>query len=432
MMQFLERKAKAMDRQTAVTIASVAFGLVLLVWAGLTNYLLFHTAVEGFSVVVAALVCVLACTTHKYSGDDLLLFVGQAHMVIGVLDFLHLVAYQGMYVLVQSCANTATQLWIVGRYLWAAMFLMMPMFLKYRLPRKAVIAGFSGVAAVMVWAILLRPTFPTCFAQDAGLTRFKIVSEFVIIAAIVVGALLLRRRREQIDSTLFSVLNKAAIITIISEILFTRYSSVYGLTNMAGHIAKMVAYSLLLQGVVMKGLQAPYDSIFAKLQESAFRDPLTGLYNRSGFARAAQALMMRATKDQSVVGALMLDLDQFKRVNDTFGHKEGDAVLREFAHVLTSSVSPTDVVTRLGGDEFAVLLPDADAAGVRNVARNIRLRTCDWTRSCPTASVIDVSIGTAIWFPHMGASLDTLLHEADEAMYTEKDAKKQARSTQTS
>ena len=101
----------------------------------------------------------------------------------------------------------------------------------------------------------------------------------------------------------------------------------------------------------MKGLKQPFDSIFAKLQASAVRDPLTGVYNRHGFRLAAQHEMNAASQRGSGVATLMADLDNFKRVNDTFGHQAGDEVLKQFASILTASVKPTDTVARLGGDE---------------------------------------------------------------------------------
>ena len=112
----------------------------------------------------------------------------------------------------------------------------------------------------------------------------------------------------------------------------------------------------------------------------------------------------------------MLDLDHFKRINDTHGHKTGDEVLVAAAHAMGTHLRAEDQLGRLGGEEFLVLLPDTDADG--------RRRT--WPRSCaprwpraPTPVPVTVSIGVATWD---GETPEELLHRADEALYAAKDA----------
>jgi len=126
----------------------------------------------------------------------------------------------------------------------------------------------------------------------------------------------------------------------------------------------------------------------------------------------------------ALIGALMADLDKFKHVNDTFGHLAGDSVLIQFARILLASVGPADTVARLGGDEFVVLLPGADAPKASAVAGIIKQQTRAWTQRSETAAGLDVSIGAAVWMPHTGGDLDTLLRQADDAMYKEKELKR--------
>ena len=124
-------------------------------------------------------------------------------------------------------------------------------------------------------------------------------------------------------------------------------------------------------------------------------------------------------KPDALIGALMADLDRFKHVNDTFGHLAGDSVLVQFARILLASVGPADTVARLGGDEFVVLLPGADEERAATVACIIRQQTRAWTQQSETAAGLDVSIGMAVWIPHTGGDLDTLLRQADDAIQGE-------------
>ena len=409
----------------APTLALAAAGLAASFWVARVNYLFFHAAVENFSVIVAALTCVLALASSRYARSDLLLFIGHAHALVGGIDFLHTMAYKGMCILPLPTPDTATQLWIAGRYVWAAMFLMAPALASRRLPRRPATAALGVTAVALAWLILRGGIFPACFVEGLGLTPFKIVSEYLVIAAVIAGSLLLAGKRNTIDDSLFNALMGAAGATVVSEFCFTLYHDVYATPNFLGHIFKVIAYSFLFRGVVLRGLQAPYDSIFAELQRSAIRDSLTGLYNRFGFIQIAQREMDEtADKPGARTAALMADLDKFKHVNDTFGHLAGDLVLIQFARILTSSVGPADTVARLGGDEFVILLSGADGERATAIASIIRQQMRAWTQQSETAAKLDVSIGVALWTPDIGGDLDTLLREADDAMYKEKESKR--------
>jgi diguanylate cyclase (GGDEF)-like protein/PAS domain S-box-containing protein len=157
----------------------------------------------------------------------------------------------------------------------------------------------------------------------------------------------------------------------------------------------------------------------ARLVEQVFKDPLTGLANRALFNdRAMHALARRARGDQRVA-LLLLDLDNFKAVNDSLGHAAGDALLIETGKRLSACVRPSDTVARLGGDEFAVLLEDVDgprAASVtaERISRAVRAPVVlDGSEVLPS-----VSIGVAESGP--GDDADALLRNADVALYAAK------------
>ncbi len=96
------------------------------------------------------------------------------------------------------------------------------------------------------------------------------------------------------------------------------------------------------------------------LRNQSIRDPLTGLYNRRYLEEMLQRETRRALRAQHGLGLLMLDLDYFKKFNDTYGHEAGDTVLRESATLLSMSVRAEDIVCRFGGEEFLVILPQAN------------------------------------------------------------------------
>lgn len=399
-------------------------GAALLCYISQVNYLFFHAAIEGFSVIVAVLVNVLATRTYAYSKNNLLLYYGQALMIIGAIDFLHMLAYHGMGVMQVTGADAATQLWIAGSILSGATFLFAPLFVKRKIPQGVVPVVYGLAAAVMIWAILCSKTFPSCFIEGVGLTSFKIGAEYAVIAASIAGMVWMSQVKSTLPQDLYNSLMWAMATSVFSGLCFTFYTDVYGFANFVGHILKLVSYCLIFRGVVLRGLDAPYEVIFAELQRSAVLDALTGIHNRAGFIQLCKEEMTATKERGGTLGLLMLDLDKFKRVNDTYGHIAGDSVLKQFANILRTSIKDSDVAARLGGDEFVILLKDVDDEELEAVVHRVRWRVKSWTQASEVASGLDVSIGGAIWAPGMSRELDALLCAADEKMYEEKESKK--------
>jgi diguanylate cyclase (GGDEF)-like protein len=158
----------------------------------------------------------------------------------------------------------------------------------------------------------------------------------------------------------------------------------------------------------------------SEARAAALTDELTGLYNRRGFRTLAEHQLRIARRTGADVLVLYVDVNDFKRVNDRFGHAAGDAALREIGELLCHTVRETDVVARLGGDEFAVLVVDADAStesAVRSRLTNaLAARNARRDRAFPLA----FSLGVAHLDDARAATLEELVEAADRAMYAAK------------
>jgi diguanylate cyclase (GGDEF)-like protein/PAS domain S-box-containing protein len=147
-------------------------------------------------------------------------------------------------------------------------------------------------------------------------------------------------------------------------------------------------------------------------------DELTGLYNRRGFFVLAEQQIKLANRSGQRMVLLSADLDDFKRINDRFGHAEGDSVLMETASLLRGTVRESDVVSRLGGDEF-VILQSADAQAESLVSR-LRKNLAIFNSERHRPYEISLSIGVSHYDPSSPSSLVRILADADKAMYEEK------------
>lgn len=164
-----------------------------------------------------------------------------------------------------------------------------------------------------------------------------------------------------------------------------------------------------------------------QLKRLAITDSLTGVYNRTYFSERIREEVARAKRYGHPLGFLMIDVDEFKRINDEFSHMEGDDVLRDVAKHLASSIRQSDILFRYGGDEFLVLLPETDeqhaSAIIERIEREIR-HLGDKRRKSGKAPV-SISMGFAAWKPGTRKWEDAL-RESDTNMYRAKMRKKTA------
>jgi diguanylate cyclase (GGDEF)-like protein len=153
-------------------------------------------------------------------------------------------------------------------------------------------------------------------------------------------------------------------------------------------------------------------------ERRAHTDSLTGLPNRRALDDTFKRMIAQADRTVAPLSVLLIDLDHFKQVNDSFGHDRGDEVLAAVSGVLTESVRASDFVSRYGGEEFVVLLPATDLVGARRVAENIA-RTLATAHTPKLDRLVTASFGVA-GFPQHGVDAETLLRCADRALYQAK------------
>ena len=221
-----------------------------------------------FSIAVAWSLFLIFWNTKEIIENKSLILLGISYLFIGSIDLMHTLSYKGMGVLgPESGANPATQLWIFARYIES---LTLCVFASMKI--KEVNAGktillLSAVVSVGLLSIFYWENFPVCYIDGVGLTNFKIFSEYLIGAILIAALLLLRMNKKNLDHTVYRCMLAAIILSILAELSFTFYVSVYGLSNLLGHYFKIVSFYFVYRALIRSGLSRPYAILFRNLEE---------------------------------------------------------------------------------------------------------------------------------------------------------------------
>ncbi len=532
-------------------------GLLLLglYLTSLYNYLLFHSLAEVFSIVIAFSIFVLAWNCRNIIDNNYLIFLGIAYLFVGFIDIIHTLAYAGMGVFQGFGANLPTQLWIIGRYLESISLLLACFILnKKKIKFNLVLLGYIITVSLLFLSIFYWKIFPSCFIEGSGLTPFKKNSEYIISLILAASLFFLLKRKEQFDSKILQWLVISILLTIASELAFTFYISVYGLSNLIGHFFKIISFYFIYQAIVVTGLTKPHELLFRNLQESeeklsyalqatndgiwdrnlesgklylsdnyyrilgynpgeiiinqkvfeeflhpedkesilqkiqeciegktkdysaefriktksgkwkwilgrgnvvshdstgkalrflgthvdisqqkeaeekleklARTDSLTGCNNRRYGLEMLDRQIKLSHRSKSPLLLAFLDIDGFKAINDTFGHEEGDKVLKEVVKLLKSTLREIDVVCRMGGDELLLIFPDSSLQDASLIKERFDKNLVQLNQTLKKPYKIELSIGLSCYDPANPQPMDELIRIADKKMYEEKKNKK--------
>ncbi len=159
------------------------------------------------------------------------------------------------------------------------------------------------------------------------------------------------------------------------------------------------------------------------LRIQSIRDPLTGLFNRRYMEESLERELRRALRKEAFLSVLMVDIDHFKRFNDSWGHEAGDAVLRELARLLQSQLRAEDIACRYGGDELLLVLPEADVEAAQKFAERLQtaVRATQIQHYGRVLEGLTLSIGIAC-YPQHATDVETLVRAADTALYKAKES----------
>jgi PAS domain S-box-containing protein len=260
-----------------VQVLFIGTVMVLLYLTSTYNYLLFHSIVELAGIAVAFCIFIIVWNTRQNIEDAFFLIVGMSFLFIGGIDLLHVLSFKGMGVFAGNDADLPTQLWIAARYLQCATFLIATFYIGRTISKNRkydagiILAACTAASGIILSSIFVWQDFPACFIEGVGLTPFKIASEYIICAILIATIIILYLKREHFDPSVWKLLIAAQVCLVLGELTFTSYVSVFGFTNMLGHLFRLLSVYFFYRVFVVISLTRPYDLILHKLGDDEHR-----------------------------------------------------------------------------------------------------------------------------------------------------------------
>jgi len=383
------------------------------------NYLVFHLLIESYAIILGVLIFTVSFISRRFKNASFISIIGSGSLVIAIITFLHAITYKGMGLIPGYDANLPTQLWIVLGYIqvFAILFAILggDRVSNFWIPFTLLIV----VGLVFTVLCFLR-LFPTCFVDGQGLTLFKRVSEYIIIGMYIIEMILLYRDKSKVPANIFNTVFIVLVLFALSGFMFTLYNNVYGVQNFLGHFIRVVSFSFLYQVVVIDGIQKPYNIVFSDLNNLSKTDGLTKLFNHRHFMEALEYYRDLSIKENKTFYLIVMDIDHFKDINDTYGHHIGDQVMAETGSTILKLIRSTDIAFRHGGDEFSIILYDTSQVIIEKIVERIKI-SFENTRLSEQEIKISMSGGVV---RYTDGSVHDLLKRADHKLY---DAKRDGR-----
>lgn len=265
------------------------------------------------------------------------------------------------------------------------------------------------------------------YIDDSLPMRVMVISVYTALVCLATAWLMVSHYRGHRHSVHYRLLTSLsgllAVAQIVRAIYFYQLHPVPTSIMLASswNIILLCLGAAIMPALSMAAVLMLHESLQTQAEDAANRDFMTGALSRKHLFATGQQLILQAAATRRPLVLLLIDLDHFKNINDTFGHAAGDEVLCAFAGMVRGHLRNHDALGRLGGEEFAILLPDTTLEDARQVAEQLRFHAqqrpvSGWFGECRYS----ISIGVAVW--QVGESFDQLCRRADQALYHAKNS----------
>ncbi len=231
------------------------------------NFLLFHCLAESFSIVIAFGIFMFVWNLRRFIDNNYFIVIGISYLFIAGIQLIHMLAYKGMNIFPGHTTNLPTQLWISARYLQSVTLFAAPFLIGKKIKARYLFITYSIITLGVFVSIFYWGNFPLCFVEGYGLTAFKKISEYVISVFMAGAIVILFKKKNWFEKNIFKLVVLSIFLMIISELIFTLYSTAYGFFNATGHIITIFSYYFIYKAIIVTGLKNPFNLLYGRLRQ---------------------------------------------------------------------------------------------------------------------------------------------------------------------
>jgi diguanylate cyclase (GGDEF)-like protein len=389
------------------------------------TFLPLHSILTSLFAVVAFAIFFIGWYSYHRAGEAREAFhavLGIAFLVVGSLDLLHAWTFVGMPAFFSlNSPNRTESFWFLARAC-ECLGLIGAHFVQRRglKPRYPFLA-LGGAVLIIAWSVLAMFSSPISIS-GRGPTPLGLLLEAFLVLGFSLAFILIFRSDWEEEAKSFIL--ASILFSGYAELCFLSHQNLTDVLSLIGFLYKGLAYLLLFRALVVSGIMAPYSkleqmiSLYRRAARQAQTDGMTGLLNHGCFMGHLNRQFQEARRYGRPLSLVMVDLDHFKQVNDTYGHRAGDQILLRVADALRFSIRDCDYASRYGGEELALLLPETSEEQAMALADRLRRQVSSLVARSQEVRVT-ASFGVA-QLEEGDSCGDDLLERADQALYRAK------------
>lgn len=393
---------------------------------------------SGFSL--AAVTVILAFTQYRLTNDRIALIIGLSVLFSGSVEALHTLVIDGLSLHYHEKNNLDALIWTFTNCMSGLILIIgLSLLLKHKEKIPLSLTAFVLLSLFLVLGAITLIFYSTDVIKlpDMWFKDFYISRPYELLSVVIYLFLIFALYPRTYDSYP-NILSDCIFYMSVTQIVISLYLMVlshapYDSAYNVAYFLKVVAYFIPCTCLVINYVFS-YSAVLnaqkrlkikqEELRYIASHDSLTNLYNRREFEDLLDKSIANSSRTQSTLALLLIDLDNFKITNDTFGHVHGDELLKQFSRRLVLLIRKGDLLSRVGGDEFTLISPNIDSpTGARQLAERILDELNSPYPINGKLITVTVSIGISI-FPTDGRTTEDLLRKADLAMYKSKNSGK--------
>jgi signal transduction histidine kinase len=255
--------------------------LFVLYYISRQNYNLFHSLADGVSIVIAACVFTITWNARRHLENHYFLYMGIAFLFFAFLDLMHLLGNKNMGIF-PDYGNLGPAFYIASRYELSVSLLAAPFFIRRRLNAALMFTVYAAITALVLLSIFYWCNYPVCIVEGAGLTPFKVISDYVICLILLGAIVLLVLNRRSFDPRVQRLILFAIGLSIATGLTFTLYTDPFGITNAIGHFFQIASFYLFYLAFIDTSLTKPQETLFRELKLN--EEKLAGNLERLDYA----------------------------------------------------------------------------------------------------------------------------------------------------